>query len=123
MITMRQLKTVSKYLMAVFWVYVGFIHFIWTDFYIGVVPAFLPWPQLLVYVSGIIEIVLGLLLLLRRYARQSAWGIIVLLLILFPANIYLFLNPHLPPKSPLIYLHSLPLQVVLGLWAFWHTKE
>jgi uncharacterized membrane protein len=84
---------------------------------------YLPLHYELVILSGIFEVMLGALLLVPKVSRLAAWGIIALLVAVFPANIYLFQNPDILPAPPIIHLLRLPLQGLLILWAYWHTKS
>ena len=86
-------------------------------------PPYLPWHLPLVYASGVAEISLGLLLLVPRYSRLAAWGIIALLIAVFPANFYLFQHQDILPAPPLVHLLRLPLQGFFILWAWWHTRR
>lgn len=120
---MKTIKTALKYLMAIFYVGAGVNHFINPDFYLKIMPPYLPWHAELVYLSGVIEIALGLMLLIPRYTRLAAWGIIALLVAVFPANIHLALNPEIiPSASPTVHLIRLPIQGVFILWAWWYTR-
>jgi len=116
------MKKVSKYLLALFMIGAGTLHFVRPDFYLKIMPPYLPWHLELVYLSGLIELGLGLLLLVRRFSRLAAWGIIALLIVIFPANIYLFQHQELIPAPSILHLLRLPLQAVFILWAYWHTK-
>lgn len=121
---MKIVRVVLKYLMAVFYVGAGMNHFLNPDFYMKIMPNYLPWHLELVFLSGIIEVALGAFLLLPRYTRLVAWGIIALLVAVFPANIHVALNPHvLPDVSPTFHWIRLPLQGVLIAWAYWYTRE
>src|SRR6267378_1693557 len=104
------MKTLSKYALALFMIGAGTLHFIRPDVYVKIMPPYLPWPLELVYLSGLIELVLGLLLLVPRFSRWAAWGIIALLIAVFPANIYLYQHQGIPPASPIVHLLRLPLQ-------------
>jgi len=86
-------------------------------------PPYLPLHLELVYLSGFIEIALGVLLLVPRFSRFAAWGIIALLVAVFPANIHLYQHQEIFPLPPIVHLLRLPLQGVFFLWAFWHTKR
>ena len=120
---MRTLKIILLVVMAVFYVAAGVNHFVDPDFYLNIMPPYLPWHLELVYLSGGIEIVLGVALLIPPISRWAAWGVIALLLAVFPANIYLYQNPQLMPDvSETFHLIRLPLQGVAILWAFWHTR-
>lgn len=116
------MKTFSKYLLALFLVVAGTLHFILPDVYLKIMPPYMPWPLELVYLSGAIEILLGLLLLVPSCSRWAAWGIIFLLIAVFPANLYLYQHQEIMPGPPLLHLLRLLLQAAFILWAFWHTK-
>jgi uncharacterized membrane protein len=115
--------SISKYMLALFMIGAGTMHFVKPEFYLKIVPPYLPLPEGLVFVSGVCEILLGILLLIPRCSRLAAWGIIALLIAVFPANVYLYQNQEILPASPVIHLLRLPLQGVLILWAYWHTRK
>jgi uncharacterized membrane protein len=120
---MRGLKAVMRWLLGVFFVLAGLAHFARPDFYARIVPPYLPWPLALVYLSGACEVVLGALVLVPRCAAPAAWGLIALLVAVFPANIHMALNPDLYPEfSPAALWVRLPLQGVLIAWAYWLTR-
>jgi uncharacterized membrane protein len=86
-------------------------------------PPFLPAHLFLVQVSGVFEIALGVFLLIPKYQRIAAWGLIALLIAVFPANIYMALNTDLFPEfSPLGIWLRLPFQAVIVGWAYWFTR-
>ncbi len=115
-------KAVFKYLLTLLMVGAGVMHFVRSDFFTSIVPPYLPYPRELVYISGVIEFALGVLLLVPRVSRWAAWGIIALLVAVFPANIYLYQHQELLPGSPVMHFLRLPLQAVLIWWAYWFTK-
>ena len=119
---MACLKTASKILLAIFMTVAGTMHFVMPEFYIKIMPPYLPLHRELVYISGACEIILGILLLVPKISRLAAWGIIALLVAVFPANIYVYRNQELIPAPPVLHLLRLPLQGVLVLWAYWHTR-
>jgi uncharacterized membrane protein len=119
---MSRAKTASKYLLAIFMIGAGTMHFVRTDFYVKIMPPYLPLHRELVYLSGVFEIVLGVSLLIPRLSRLAAWGIIALLIAVFPANIYVYQHQDLVPGSPILHFLRLPLQGVFLLWAYWHTR-
>ena len=119
---MCRIKTASKYLLAIFMVGAGTMHFVKPDFYVKIMPPYLPWHLELVYLSGFCEIALGLLLLVPRLSCLAAWGIVALLIAVFPANIYVYQHQEVLPASPWLHLLRLPLQGVFLLWAYWHTR-
>jgi uncharacterized membrane protein len=120
---MQKIKLILKYLLAIFFVCAGFNHFINSAFYLKIMPPFLPWHLPLVYLSGFLEIALGLLLLIPKYTRVTAWGLVALLVAVFPANIHMAINHQLYPEYsvPALWLR-LPLQFVLIAWNCWYTS-
>ena len=120
---MTRLKLSLKYLMSALYVLAGLNHFRDPGFYLRIMPPYFPWHLFLVYLSGVAEIVLGVLLLIPRFTRVAGFGLIVMLIAIFPANIHMALNTHLYPDiNPIALWIRLPLQGVLIAWAYWYTK-
>ncbi len=120
---MLKLKRALKYLFATLFVAAGFSHFFNTSFYLRIIPPYLPRPLLLVYLSGLVEIILGVLLLIHDFVRAAAWGLIVLLIAVFPANLHMAVNHGLYPEySEAALWARLPLQLLLIAWAYWYTR-
>lgn len=114
------MKSFFRWLLAAFLVAAGVMHFVRPDFYIRIMPPYLPWHYELVLLSGVFEILLGGLLVVPRVTRLASWGVIALLGAVFPANLHMALNPDLYPDFPLAVLYArLPLQGVLIAWAWW----
>jgi uncharacterized membrane protein len=122
---MTKTKTVMRWALTVFMVAAGINHFVSPAAYVAMVPDALPAHALLVQISGVAEILGGLGLILPRTRRLAAWGIIALLVAVFPANINMAVN-HLPLGSTHVaswlLWARLPLQLVLIAWAAWFTK-
>lgn len=116
------MKTLSKYFLALFMTGAGVMHFVNPEFYIRIMPPYLPWHRELVYISGLFEIILGISLVIPICSRWSAWGMIALLIAVFPANIQVFLHQELLPAPPWLHFLRLSLQGLLILWAYWHTR-
>ena len=119
------MKTALRWLLTAFMVAAGANHFIDADAYVAVMPSALPAHLLLVYLSGVAEIAGGLGLILPATRRLAAWGLIALLLAVFPANVNMAIN-HLSlggREVPAWTLWArLPLQAVLIAWAWWFTR-
>ena len=108
---------------GVLFVLAGVCHFVLTDQYLRIMPPVFPAPRFLVLLSGACEIGLGAALLLPGWSALAAWGMIALLLAVFPANIYMAIHPELFPKVPGWLLWArLPLQGVLIWWAALYTR-
>ena len=120
---MNILKVYSRYLMAAIYVLAGLNHFRNPDFYLKMMPPYLPTPLFLVQLSGVIEIVLGLLLLFQKTQRLAAFGIILLLIAIFPANFYMYQQggAYFGVSDTALFFR-LPLQIFLIAWAFVYTK-
>jgi uncharacterized membrane protein len=120
-----QLKQITLYLMAVLYVAAGVMHFRNPGFYLQIMPPYLPWHLGLVYLSGVAEIVLGIGLVIPSLTRLAAWGVIALLLAVYPANIHMWWNDVQvdgQPSPAWFHLFRLPMQFVLMLWAWWYTR-
>jgi uncharacterized membrane protein len=126
--TLRQGRSVfnGRVLLAAFFVGAGVTHFVFPAQYIRIVPPALPAPAVLVVVSGIAEILGGVGLLLPFTRRAAAWGLVLLLLAVFPANIYTAVAhvqfPGILNQSWVRWLR-LPLQIPLLLWTLRYTRQ
>lgn len=123
---MRVIKLILKVIFAAFFVFAGVQHFRDPDFFLKIMPDYVP-PQLhapAVYVSGVCEVALGVLLLVPQTTRLAAWGLIALLVAVFPANIYAYQHsPEIfPDLDPAIHFWRLPLQAVMIAWAYGYTR-
>ena len=117
------LELASIVIMSIFYVSVGIKHFTNPLWFVKIVPPILPYKLALVYISGFFEIVLGVLLLFPAFRYVAGWGLILLLIAVFPANIYLAqTNGVALNTTPLIAWGRLPIQFVLIAIAYWHTK-
>src|SRR5258706_11797679 len=115
---MNRYQGPARYLFGLGFVAAGLNHFLMTTFYVSIVPPYLPWPLALVIISGLAEIGLGALLFFQRWSALAAWGLIALLIAVFPANLHMALHPGLYPWAPVAALWlRLPLQGVLIAWA------
>jgi uncharacterized membrane protein len=119
-----------RVVLAVLMVGVGILHFTAKSFFVQIVPPQLPAAELLVAVSGVCEILLGVLLLPAATRRLAGYGLVALYIAVFPANIYMAVaNKQLEgmpdgftQPSPLALWLRLPLQFVLIAWALWVSR-
>lgn len=110
------------YIMALIYIAAGINHFRVPRIYARMIPPFLPAPKALNYISGFAEIVLGVLLCIPQTSPFAAWGIILLLLAIFPANVYMYANDKASLGLPKwVRLVRLPLQLVLMFWTYLYT--
>lgn len=121
---MRLFKIVTRSIFALLFIAAGLNHFINPAFYLSIMPPYLPWPALLVIISGVAEVALGLGLLIPKSSRYASYGLILLLVAVFPANIHMAMNPEAYPAIPAVTLWiRLPIQGLLILLACWYTRE
>ncbi len=118
-------KEILRVFLAVSMILVGTLHFAIPDPFVKIVPDILSHPLALVYVSGFFEILGGLGLLLPPVSQLAAWGLILLFIAVFPANINMAVNhidlPRIPDSSVLRW-GRLPLQAVLIALAWSYTR-
>jgi len=121
------LKTILKFIFASFFIFAGITHFTREPFFLKLMPDYVPADLHLpaVHLSGVFEIVLGLLLLIPKTTRLAGWGLIALLVAVFPANIYAYQHQEeiFPGSDPTLQLIRLPLQALLIAWAYWYTRD
>ena len=122
---MRYVKFGLKWLFAAFFVVAGVNHFTNPDFFLKIMPDYIPvgLHAPAVFWSGVAEVALGVLLVIPRTQKLAAWGLIALLVAVFPANIYGFQHSeeifHISKSAHFI---RLPLQAVMIAWAWWYTR-
>ena len=86
-------------------------------------PPYLPAHLELVYLSGIFEILGGLGVLAPGLRSSAGWGLIFLLVAIFPANLHMALNPEAFPDASSFGLYArLPVQALFIVWAYWATR-
>ena len=109
----RMFKSISIFIMSSFYIMVGLSHFKNPKWYLQIIPPVLPLKLELVYLTGIFEIILGLLLLFKNTRPLAGWGLIILLIAVYPANIYLAItNGEAMGTSSLIAWVRLPIQFI-----------
>lgn len=101
----------------------GLNHFIHPQFYIPLIPDYLPFPEALNIMSGILEVLFALLLLLKASRKLGAHGILLLLILFIPSHVYFIeigacvpdglCTPHWVAWVRLLIVHPL-----LILWAW-----
>lgn len=108
--------------MGIIYIMAGLNHFRQPRLYLKIIPEYLPNPNLLNKLSGLAEIALGILVCISSTNTFAAWGIIALLIAVFPANLYMYQNDNAALGLPKwVRLFRLPLQLLLIYWAFLYT--
>ncbi len=106
------------YLMAFFYAFAGVQHFRNPRFFLKITPPWVPRPDLVNWVVGAVEILLSIGLLPESSRSIAAWGVIVLLVLVFPANFFHFQKAKKKKKMVLPTLMRLPVQLLLIWWAY-----
>jgi uncharacterized membrane protein len=121
------MKRILLFAMAMSYVAAGVNHFVNPGVYLPMMPPYLPWHRTLICLSGGAEVGLGLAVLIPSLRRAAAWGLILMLIAIFPANIHIAVH-----DIPLFGRAEgfgmwnwvrLPFQAVLIAWARWYTRD
>jgi uncharacterized membrane protein len=117
-------KRYALLLLVLFWVAAGVNHLVRPEFYLKIMPAYLPAHEALVFWSGVFEVLGGIGVLIPRTRVMAGWGLILLLLAVYPANINMALHPEQFPQFSRLALYGrLPFQVLFIWWAWWATRS
>src|SRR5262245_61375979 len=123
---MSWLKRILLWVMGLFYVVGGVLHLVRPDLYRPMMPPYLPAHDFLIRLSGVGELVLGLLVIDPVVRVWAAWGLIALLIAVFPANVHIALHnvPVLGATEGAGVMNwvRLPFQLVLIAWAWWYTQ-
>ena len=119
-------KNITIYILSVMYIIIGIKHFTSLEYFINIMPPFIPFKEFAVYFTGVIEIFGGLLLLSKSTRKIGAFLILTLLFIVFPANIYLYISE--VPRELLDItknqaLIRMPFQIPLIILAYWHSQK
>ena len=125
-ILIKYSKITTIYTLSILYIIIGVKHFLNPDFFIAIMPPFVPFHKACVFISGFFEIIFGILILFKETRKAGAWGIIILLILVFPANIYLYTS-EIPREvlniSKTQALIRMPFQIPLIIIAYWHSTE
>ena len=110
--------------LAAFFINVGVDHFVNPDFYLSIMPPAFPLHLEAVYVSGFFEVLGGVGVLIPRLRKIAGWGLVALLVAVYPANIYMAITPEAFPEASVALLYvRLVFQFLFFYWAFSVTKS
>ncbi|MEQ2007155.1 MAG: DoxX family protein [Limisphaerales bacterium] len=113
-------RSLALWLLAAFFTLAGMNHFLNPGAYLGLMPAYLPWHRELILVSGAAEVTGGLAVLIPRWRTCAGWGLIVLLVAVFPANLHVALHGWEGVQIPAWVLWTrLPVQGLFIAWVWW----
>ncbi|MEM9328725.1 MAG: hypothetical protein AAGA85_23870 [Bacteroidota bacterium] len=113
--------------MTTFYFIAGINHFRDADFYLPLIPDYLPWPDLINVVSGIAEIILAVGLIVPASRKYAAFGIIAMLVAFIPSHVYFIQIGGCIPDglcAPIWvgWLRLLIIHPMLILWAWYHRS-
>ncbi len=116
---------VFKYILGIYLIGMGFGNFFEFEEFIRVVPSYIPYPGMMIWVTGIFEILGGIGLLLPSTSRLMAIVLLVLFAAVFPANLHMAMS-NIPgegfPVPSWIMWAKIPIQIVLIGWAIWMVQ-
>ena len=109
--------------LAAFFINAGVDHFVNPDFYLSIMPPAFPLHAEAVYISGFFEVFGGVCILIPRLRKIAGWGLIALLVAVYPANIYMAITPEAFPDIPVALLYvRLAFQFLFFYWAYSVTR-
>jgi uncharacterized membrane protein len=118
-------RVLTRMVLSLFFVGIGITHFLTPEPFVAIVPKYLPNAMQLVYISGVFEILGGVGLLLSPVRRAAGYGLVALLVAVFPANVHMALHD-IPwngtPVPPVLLWLRLPLQLVLIGLVLWCSR-
>ncbi len=115
------MKNVARWVIAIFFIVAGANHFRTPEIYYAMMPTWITAPKLINEISGACEMLGGIGLLIPATRRCAGWGLLALLVSVFPANVHVALQGHMDGTnfSPWILWARLPFQPVMMLWVWW----
>lgn len=109
------------YLMAGMYILAGVMHFVKPNIYMRIMPRYLPNHKILVYISGLAEIIFGLALCLPETRSFAIYGIIAMLIVFLLVHFYMLSSQKASAGIPKwILVLRIPLQFGLMYWAWWY---
>ena len=123
---MKKFKFFTIIILSLFYVNVGITHFTNPEFFLGIMPPYIPFHDFFVYLSGFFEVLFGLMILFKKTRYYGGIGLLCLLIAVFPANIYLYQSAEaleILNFNKLGALIRLFFQVPLLILAYWHAQE
>lgn len=118
---LKSVKLLTIFIMAFLYIFIGIKHFLDPAFFLKIMPPYIPFHLFFVYISGVFEILLGLGLLFEKTRKYAAYGLIALLVLVFPANIHLYFNPEILEATQQAALIRMFFQLPLIFIAYWHS--
>ena len=120
---MKVFWIVLRVMFGLFMIYAGVQHLVKPDFYNAFVPSFMPFPKAIIYASGILEMLLGIMLFIPKYAKLGALGLLLLMLFFLPIHIWDIFSDTPAIGSHTAALIRLPVQLlfIAIAWKIWKS--
>ncbi len=126
MVGSSRIKITSLWLLSGFYVIAGANHFINPEFYLPLIPTYLPFPKEINLLSGVAEVLLGVGLLLVTTRKASAYLIVAMLICFIPSHVYFIqvgsCAGELCVDEWVGYFRLLVIHPLLILWAAYHRE-
>jgi uncharacterized membrane protein len=123
---MSTFKKISLTVLIIGYIGAGINHFRIPAFYIGIIPKYLPYPEILNILAGIFEILFALMMIYKPTRIIAAWGIVLMLIAFLPVHIDMLSGHTMLNGKPVLPVWAwvrVFFQPVLIAWAWWYTKE
>ena len=123
---MKIVKLVTKYLLVAFFVLGGVNHFLNTDFYLTLMPDYIPAHAFMVYLSGVTEVMAGIMLAIPGLSRWVAWFIIAHLVVFFTVHFWMIQESerYIGDGATFEFLWlRIVFQVIFIVWAYWYASD
>jgi uncharacterized membrane protein len=111
----------ARIITAILFLIAGSLHFLVPQFYLKIMPPYIPFHLPMVWISGGFEILGGVGLLIPQTQRAAGWGLAALLIAVFPANVYMATD--LTSIPAVIRWGRLPLQALMIWWVLWCSRS
>ena len=110
--------------MAAFYTIAGINHFVKPEFYEKMMPSYISFHWLCVFLSGVCEIVFALLLISSKTRKVAAWLIVAMLIVFFVIHIQMLIDC-LDNDDVMFWVSiiRIPIQFILIWWAWLYTKN
>ena len=119
-----KIKLITILIMSCFYMNVGVKHFVEPEWFLQIMPPQFPSHYAAVYRSGFFELLFGFMLINPRTRFVAGWGIIFIMITVFPANLYLAVSDGIVMGiSKELAWARLPFQYLFIGLAYWHAKD
>ncbi len=117
-----RLRQAGLLLLILLFMLAGLDHFRHPNFYVSIIPPYLPFHYELSYISAYFEIAGAIGLLFAQTRKVAGYGLLLLLIAIFPANLHMAMNSeYFPEYTPITLYLRLPMQLLFIIWVYWAT--